>query len=162
MNKTFKIFRINYNNTSIYISNLPKEDDKDYFLSFSKANNIKFVIRACFEESYADTFYSDNNINIYNITFKYGCVPSQEIVCKLLEIYYMCKDKEYILIQCLNGLGSAPLLCAILIIETGYDYYNTIDRIRRIIRGAFNKKQLIFLNKYYNENKKNTACCNFN
>jgi protein tyrosine phosphatase type 4A len=46
------------------------------------------------------------------------------------------------------GLGRAPVLVALALIELGMKYEDAVDFIRQKRRGAINAKQLIFLEKY--------------
>ena len=46
-----------------------------------------------------------------------------------------------IAIHCVAGLGRAPLLVAIALIECGVDYLTAVETIRKERRGAINKLQ---------------------
>jgi protein tyrosine phosphatase type 4A len=51
-------------------------------------------------------------------------------------------------LHCVAGLGRAPLLVAIALIEGGMTPLKSIEYIRRRRQGAFNSKQLRWLLKY--------------
>ena len=50
-----------------------------------------------------------------------------------------------IAVHCVAGLGRAPVLVAIALIEAGMDPLDSIENIRSKRRGAFNKPQIAFL-----------------
>ncbi|KAF4014842.1 hypothetical protein G4228_006742 [Cervus hanglu yarkandensis] len=47
-----------------------------------------------------------------------------------------------------TGLGRAPVLVALALIEGGMKYEDAVQFIRQKRRGAFNSKQLLYLEKY--------------
>lgn len=59
-----------------------------------------------------------------------------------------------IAVHCIAGLGRAPILVAIALIEYGMDALDSVYFIRQKRRGAINQKQLQFLESYYSKRKK--------
>jgi protein tyrosine phosphatase type 4A len=53
-----------------------------------------------------------------------------------------------IAVHCVAGLGRAPVLVAIALIELGMAPLDAIEYIREKRRGAFNKPQIMFLDSY--------------
>lgn len=53
-----------------------------------------------------------------------------------------------IAVHCVAGLGRAPVLVAIALIESGLKYEDAVERIRARRRGAINRKQLDYLSEY--------------
>ena len=51
-------------------------------------------------------------------------------------------------VHCVTGLGRAPVLVAVALIELGMKYEDAIELIRKKRRGAINTRQLEFLGKY--------------
>ncbi|KAJ7991086.1 hypothetical protein DPEC_G00293590 [Dallia pectoralis] len=47
-----------------------------------------------------------------------------------------------------DGLGRAPVLVALALIECGMEYEDAVEFIRQKRRGAFNSKQLMYLEQY--------------
>ena len=52
-----------------------------------------------------------------------------------------------IAVHCVAGLGRAPVLVALVLIEGGMKYEDAVQFIRQKQRGAFNSK-LLYLEKY--------------
>lgn len=60
-------------------------------------------------------------------------------------------EKEFpptIAVHCVAGLGRAPALVAIALIELGMQPLDAVEFIRRKRRGAFNKPQIAYLDNY--------------
>jgi hypothetical protein len=53
-----------------------------------------------------------------------------------------------IAVHCVAGLGRAPVLVAIALIEAGMDKLDAIELIRRKRRGAFNSRQIQYIDSY--------------
>ena len=69
-----------------------------------------------------------------------------------------------IAIHCVAGLGRAPVLVALALIESGMKYEDAVEYIRRRRRGAINSKQLQYLEKYkpvklFKGKEKEKGCC---
>uniref|UniRef100_A0A2I2ZCG4 Protein tyrosine phosphatase type IVA 3 n=1 Tax=Gorilla gorilla gorilla TaxID=9595 RepID=A0A2I2ZCG4_GORGO len=62
-------------------------------------------------------------------------------------------------VPCVAGLGRAPVLVALALIECGMKYEDAVQFIRQKRRGAFNSKQLLYLEKYQPKIDTNGHCC---
>ncbi|XP_057584773.1 protein tyrosine phosphatase type IVA 1-like [Hippopotamus amphibius kiboko] len=80
-----------------------------------------------------------------------GAPPSNQIVDDCLS-FVKIKVREdpgcCIAIHCVAGLGRAPVLVALALIEGGMKCEDAIQFIRQKRHGAFNSKQLLYLEKY--------------
>lgn len=75
----------------------------------------------------------------------------QEIVDRWLNIVkkeFTDDPETCIGVHCVTGLGRAPVLVAVALIELGMKYEDAVDLIRTKRRGAINSRQLEFLAKY--------------
>jgi protein tyrosine phosphatase type 4A len=57
-------------------------------------------------------------------------------------------EKPTIAVHCVAGLGRAPVLVALALLEMGVNPLDAIDFIRQRRRGAFNKLQIHYLDQY--------------
>jgi protein tyrosine phosphatase type IVA len=63
-------------------------------------------------------------------------------------------------VHCVAGLGRAPVLVAIALIENGMDPIQAVEYIRSRRRGAINRKQLSYLEQYQRVRRGScSACC---
>ena len=61
-------------------------------------------------------------------------------------------DTPCIAVHCVAGLGRAPVLVAIALIEYGMDKLDAIELVRRKRRGAFNSRQIQYIDTYKRQN----------
>nr|XP_061791645.1 protein tyrosine phosphatase type IVA 1 isoform X3 [Nerophis lumbriciformis] len=83
--------------------------------------------------------------------FDDGAPPSNQIVddwLNLLKVKFREEPGCCIAVHCVAGLGRAPVLVALALIECGMKYEDAVQFIRQKRRGAFNSKQLFYLEKY--------------
>lgn len=94
-----------------------------------------------------------SGVTFTELSFSDGSSPSQEIIEKWLSLV----KKEFqngegtetcIGVHCVTGLGRAPVLVAVALIELGMKYEDAVELIRKKRRGAINSRQLEFLAKY--------------
>ncbi|MGH0166593.1 UNVERIFIED_CONTAM: hypothetical protein FKN15_051010 [Acipenser sinensis] len=102
--------------------------------------------------------------------FDDGAPPSNQIVddwLNLLKAKFREESGCCIAVHCVAGLGRAPVLVALALIECGMKYEDAVQFIRQKRRGAFNSKQLLYLEKYRpkmrlrfkDSNGHRTNCC---
>ncbi|MEE6462999.1 hypothetical protein FKM82_005736 [Ascaphus truei] len=83
--------------------------------------------------------------------FDDGAPPPNKIVEDWLNLLKakFCEDPGCcVAVHCVAGLGRAPVLVALALIESGMKYEDAIQFIRQKRRGAINSKQLTYLEKY--------------
>ena len=93
-------------------------------------------------------------VHFTELSFPDGSAPTQEIIDKWL----LLLTKEFdsaaaasevcVGVHCVTGLGRAPVLVAVALIELGMKYEDAVELIRKKRRGAINSRQLEFLAKY--------------
>jgi protein tyrosine phosphatase type 4A len=128
----------------IYISEGPTIRTINQFIDHIHGNKIKHVVRVC-EPKYDGMMIQQASINFYDWPFADGMNPTPDIIVKWLELI---KHNEPILIHCVAGLGRAPLMVAIALIEYSMDSLDAVEFIRKKRQGCLNSKQIEFLMKY--------------
>lgn len=106
---------------------------------------------------------------MHEMAFEDGGVPPEGVVKRWLDI---CQsrfgsfksvektssdaeeedDPSCIAVHCVAGLGRAPVLVAIALIEYGVDKLDAIEFVRRKRRGAFNSRQIQYVDMYKRQN----------
>ena len=135
---------INHNGLTIFISETPNDSTIGSFINQLNNHGIKHVVRLC-GKTYDPTPILNSDIKFYDWEYPDGSVPTPELVINWNQIV---KLNEPVLVHCLAGLGRAPLLAAIGLIEKKMEQYDAIAFIRQKRPGSFNSKQLDWLAKY--------------
>lgn len=155
------------------ILDCPSNDNLPIYLEEFVAHNITDVVRVC-QPTYEIDTLKQHNISVHDWHFKDGTCPPSEVIHDWLNLVeerfgqIHCNKKidmdatvdfnnKYIegkhndptiAIHCVAGLGRAPALVAIALIESGMESLDAVTYIRRYRRGAFNSKQIAFLDSY--------------
>lgn len=113
-----------------------------------KNNNVKYLVN--FSENKYDTSLIDKSIIYKEIFIEDGQVPNCD---KLEEWRILCeeciKENKNIALHCVSGMGRAPtMLCISLIDNENYSSVDAIQLIRDKRKGAINSLQLKYLLKY--------------
>ncbi|KAJ1528268.1 Protein tyrosine phosphatase type IVA 1, partial [Nowakowskiella sp. JEL0078] len=122
-----------------------------------KRRNVTDVVRVC-EPTYTTNLFEENGIHVHDWPFKDGGVPPQKIVTSWLSLcderfggLGTCEEPngKVIAVHCVAGLGRAPILVAMSLIEGGLSPLDAVEYIRRRRRGALNSVQLQYLVESY-------------
>jgi protein-tyrosine phosphatase len=136
---------------------------------------VKQVIRLC-EPTYPKEIMNSKGIQLVDLPFTDGGTPPPEVITQFLSIIHstfgsvqldpqviqsqsvtIIEDAPVIAIHCVAGLGRAPLLVAIALIESGMAPIDAVDFIRKCRRGAFNAIQLKYLIDTYKKRKQSIS-----
>lgn len=88
--------------------------------------------------------------------FDDGSSPVPEIVegwLQLIRNRFKEKPEACVAVHCVAGLGRAPVLVALALVELGMKFEDAVEHIRSLRRGAINAKQLSYLEKYRSKNR---------
>ncbi len=118
--------------------------------------------RAC-ECNYKTASVTAAGIVVHDIPFPDGDPPPPAVIAKWLAV---CADtfakgnpeKKSVAVHCVAGLGRAPVLVAIALIEDGMEPLDAVQAIRAKRRGAINAKQLHYLQNEYKKRGKKGGC----
>jgi protein-tyrosine phosphatase len=159
--KKLNITKIEIKDYKFFISGMPEECILEDFINACKIHQIKHIICACFNKTYQEKIFENNNIKLYYLPYYDGTTPSEDIINKWLNICdTVFSSNENILVHCKSGLGRAPVLVVIFLLHKYIKYYEIIELIRDKRPGTFNKIQLQFLNNYSQKLSHNKCNCN--
>ncbi|XP_065206366.1 PRL-1 phosphatase [Planococcus citri] len=141
---------IEYKNLKFLITDRPSDQTVQYYVTELKKHNVNYVVRVC-EPTYSVEELKKEGINVFDLAYDDGTSPPNEVIDEWFEILKK-RSKENpeacIAVHCVAGLGRAPVLVALALIELGMKYEDAVELIRQKRRGAINSKQLAFLEKY--------------
>ncbi|RUS29539.1 protein-tyrosine phosphatase-like protein [Jimgerdemannia flammicorona] len=144
------------------ILDCPTNETLSSYLPTLASNNVTDIVRICDADHTYDTEPLRNlGIRVHDhIKFEDGGVPSEEVVESWLELTNNIFDDQNqnqnngevkpraIGVHCVSGIGRAPVLVTVSLIEDGMDQLDAIDYVRGHRRGALNRKQVQFLDAY--------------
>ncbi|XP_063217453.1 PRL-1 phosphatase-like [Bacillus rossius redtenbacheri] len=141
---------IEFKNTKFLITDRPTDQNIHNYIQELKKHNVKDVVRVC-EPSYNTDKLKKEGINVYDLEFDDGSPPPDEVINKWFELLrkrFHEAPGSCIAVHCVAGLGRAPVMVALALIEQGMKYEDAVVFIREKRRGAINAKQLAYLEKY--------------
>jgi len=141
---------IEYKNMRFLITDRPTDATMGTFVEELKKHNTKDVVRVC-EPTYKTDMLMTEGIRVLDWAFDDGTPPPGEIVddwFELLKNRFRDDPEACVAVHCVAGLGRAPVLVALALIELGMKYEDAVELIRQKRRGAINAKQLAYLQKY--------------
>ncbi|CAI2356983.1 unnamed protein product [Caenorhabditis sp. 36 PRJEB53466] len=132
------------------ITDRPSNASIQSYIEELEKHGARAVVRVC-ESTYDTKALKEAGIDVIDLQFSDGSAPTPEVIESWFEL---CKTsfKEHpdksIAVHCVAGLGRAPVLVGIALIEAGMKYEDAVEMIRHERRGALNHKQLKFLETY--------------
>lgn len=161
--------QINYGRLAFLITHAPADATIENYISDLERYRVKTLVRVS-EPTYSPEPIKQRGITFYDFEFQDGGWPPTDIIQKFLQL---CLDifigtDNCIAVHCIAGLGRAPMLVCIALIEAGLKCDDAVFLIRSQRRGALNDKQLEFLHQYkstgrlrklrYAETKQRKSC----
>lgn len=141
---------IAFKNMRFLITDRPTDASMDRFIEELRKHNAKEVVRVC-EPTYDTTRLEKEGIHVLDFPFDDGTAPPGNVMDEwfgLLKNRFRDEPGSCIAVHCVAGLGRAPVLVALALMECGMKYEDAVELIRQKRRGAINAKQLSFLSKY--------------
>lgn len=110
------------------------------------------LVRVC-EPTYSADHLQAESIRVHDWPFEDGSAPPAEVIEKWFQLLRDTFSNDQlpepcVSVHCVAGLGRAPVLVALALMELGMRYEDAIEEIRKKRRGAINSKQLAFLASY--------------
>mmetsp|Transcript_48971 Transcript_48971/g.99963 ORF Transcript_48971/g.99963 Transcript_48971/m.99963 type:complete len:169 (+) Transcript_48971:490-996(+) len=143
------------------IFDAPNDANLHIYLQELVKENVVHVVRVC-DSTYETHTLEAVGITVHDWPFPDGDPPPDSIIMNWLALIKGtfedkkkdAKPNKSIGIHCVAGLGRAPVLVAIALIEKGMDPLDAVQTIRGRRRGAINARQLSFLESYKRKSKK--------
>ncbi|KAG0246515.1 Protein tyrosine phosphatase type IVA 1 [Mortierella sp. GBA43] len=150
------------------ILDCPTDSTLPFYLAELKRNNVTDVVRCCEPTYSAETLLAES-IVVHDWAFRDGAVPPTNIIKNWLQLVDSrivrrlhqqrsgsppASDEgediqvPTIAVHCVAGLGRAPILVAIAMVELGMANLDTVEFIRSHRRGCFNSHQIQYIDGY--------------
>jgi protein tyrosine phosphatase type 4A len=151
------------------IMDTPRQSTLHLYIKEMRKHAVTDVVRVC-EPTYQRAELDAAGIGLHDMEYPDGHSPPKEIIDQWLQLvdrtFFSGGDappKKSIAVHCVAGLGRAPVMVALALIEfAGMDPVEAVSLIRRHRRGAINEKQLLYLEgykKYYRRGGGDGGCC---
>ncbi|XP_045674152.1 protein tyrosine phosphatase type IVA 1-like isoform X1 [Phyllostomus hastatus] len=144
---------VTYRNMRFLITHNPTSATLNKFVEELKEHGVTTMVRVC-EATYDTALVEKEGIQVLDWPFDDGSSPSNQIVddwLSLVNIQFREEPGCCIAVHCVAGLGRTPVLVALALIESGMKNEDAVQFIRQKRRGAFNSKQLSYLEKYHSK-----------
>ncbi|EHB12649.1 Protein tyrosine phosphatase type IVA 1 [Heterocephalus glaber] len=141
---------VTYKSMRFLITHNPTNATLNKFIEELKKYGVTTIVRVC-EATYDTTLVEKEGIHVFDWPFDDGAPLSNQIVddwLNLVKIKFREEPGCCIAVHCVAGLGRAPVVVALALIEGGMKYKDAVQFIRQKQSGAFNGKQLLYLEKY--------------
>ena len=141
---------IEYEGLKFLIMDAPSRSNIHLYLKEMERIHVKDIVRIC-EPTYPREIVESVGIKVHDWVFPDGESPPSNIIeawLSLVDAQKAAQDNSAIAVHCVAGLGRAPVLVAIALIENGMRALDAVMFIRQRRRGAINNKQLKFLENY--------------
>ncbi len=141
---------IEYKSLRFLITERPSDIGMGNYLEDLKRYNVSVVVRVC-ESTYSPEKLKSEGINVVDLSFLDGSPPPQQVIdswFELLRGQFTGHPETCLAVHCVAGLGRAPVLVALALMELGMKCEDAVELIRTKRRGAINSKQLQFLERY--------------
>lgn len=159
--------RIDFKGMKFLITDRPSDANMQTYLMELQKHNVSTVVRVC-EASYKRDVLENAGIEVRDLAYEDGTFPPPNIVDEWFEVLrqkYNENPEACVAVHCVAGLGRAPVLVALALIELGLKYEGAVELIREKRRGAINAKQLSYLERYRpksrlkHRNGHKNSCC---
>lgn len=145
---------IHYKHLNFMVMDAPSDTNLDLYCKEMHANNVRWCVRVC-EPTYNKATLEAQGVAVYDWVFPDGDAPPEQVIrdwLSLVDRVFTADpnngEPACIATHCVAGLGRAPVLVAIALIEAGMSPLDAVTFIRERRRGAINSKQLRFLEQY--------------
>ncbi|CAO3571435.1 unnamed protein product [Mortierella alpina] len=155
----FSISPIKVGSLSFLILDCPSDQTLPAYIPIFEEHNVTDLVRICEGSPYHIEPLTAIGIKVHDdMKFEDGTAPSKDIVAQWLELndevfFESPTPDRCIAVHCVSGIGRAPVMVAISLVEGGMDPLDAIAYIRKARRGALNRIQIAFLDGYKKRKK---------
>lgn len=131
------------------IFDAPSDSNLPLYIEEFKKHKMQHLVRAC-DPSYSTDPLTAIGIKVHEMSFPDGGAPTDDVLKKWLTLLHETGGvgRTTIGIHCVAGLGRAPVLVAVALIEQGMEPLMAIVEIRAKRKDSFNSSQIKWLNEY--------------
>ncbi|KAI9202561.1 protein-tyrosine phosphatase-like protein [Polychytrium aggregatum] len=158
---TCNFSNVQYKNMKFLIMDCPTERNANLYLQELKKENVTDIVRLC-EPTYSKEMFASNDIEVTDMFIPDGGIPSAQTIDTFLNL---CTSKFGVLgaesepeaaiaVHCIAGLGRAPIMVCIALVEGGMPALDAVAYIRKCRRGALNAVQMEFMVDKYQPRSK--------
>jgi len=123
---------LEYKNMRFLITEQPQDATIRGYISILKEHKVSHLVCAT-DPTYKTDDLSEAGVSVTEMSFPDGSPPSQEIVDRWLNVVkteFLENPETCVGVHCVTGLGRAPVLVAIALMELGMKYDEAVDAIR--------------------------------
>jgi protein tyrosine phosphatase type 4A len=152
------------------IMDAPRHGNLHLYIKEMRKHSVTDVVRVC-EPTYHGAELQTAGITLHEMEYADGHSPPADIIDQWLQVVekvfysgHQDGSSNCIAVHCVAGLGRAPQMVAIALIEfANMDPVEAVSLIRRHRRGAINEKQLLYLESYKKHYRRgggaDSSCC---
>lgn len=141
--------QITYEDLRVVVMDAPAEGYEQNWVDVLMKHGVKVVVCTAESGQYWKKSFNENGIEVVDLIFADGTEPPEKVVHEWLQLVRRGIDEKFTLaVHCLAGLGRAPALVAIALMELGMDATDSILHVRESRRGAISARQVKFLQEY--------------
>lgn len=161
---------LEYKGQRFLIIDAPTDRNVAHYIREFKKYGVTDLVRAC-DPSYSTDAVVASGVEVHEMAFRDGDPPPAEVLKSWLGLVNErfkgkgkgksssgdeSKQDPTIAVHCVAGLGRAPVLVCVALIEAGLMPLEAVDFVRKHRRGAINTRQLGYLRLYKRQSK---GCC---
>lgn len=152
------------------VMDAPRQSNLHLYIRECRKQGVTDIVRVCEPTYNGEAELAKAGISLHEMAYPDGTIPPKEVIDQWLDLvhqrFFQRQGDQLpdsatptIAVHCHAGLGRAPVLVAIALIEfSGMDPVDAVTFIRQRRRGAINEKQLNYLEKYRSQWKGCSDC----
>ncbi|GJJ73335.1 protein tyrosine phosphatase type IVA [Entomortierella parvispora] len=155
---------IEYQNMRFLVTDAPSDSNIALYVAEFERQHVKDVVRVC-DPTYGTTPLTDLGIAVHDWPFADGEGPPSNIMNDWLALVKKRfgtdsgkKPAEAIVVHCVAGLGRAPLLVALALMDVGLSAEESIEYVRKYKRHALNATQVRYILSLKKKNSRKGKC----